>query len=172
MYKFNDLAGKKFGRLTVKERAGRSNDRHILWLCDCKCGNHVIVNSRDLIIGHTKSCGCLFTDAMTRHGGRGKYETERLYFVWRGIKNRCECKSATGYDYYGGRGIKLCEEWHDYGTFRKWAFLNGYNEKAIQWECTIDRINPDENYESSNCRWVTMKVQANNKRNSLHRDCA
>jgi hypothetical protein len=168
-YKFNNLVGKKFGRLSVQNEVGRSKDRHVLWLCACECGNSVIANSRDLLSDHTQSCGCLKNDVHTKHGGRGSYKTERLYFVWRGIKNRCECKSATGYSYYGGRGIKLCKEWHDYSEFRKWAMSSGYNSNAPQWDCTIDRINNDGNYEPKNCRWVSMEIQDQNKRNTQHK---
>lgn len=168
-HKFSNLAGERFGRLTVKMQAGRSNDRHVLWLCTCECGNTVIANSRDLLSGHTQSCGCYKNDVHTTHGGRGAYTTDRLYFVWRGIKSRCECKSATGYKSYGGRGIALCKEWHDYANFRKWALSHGYKPNAPQWECTIDRINNDGNYEPSNCRWVSMAVQSRNKRNTRKR---
>lgn len=164
MNKLNELSGRNFGRLTVIKQAGRASDRHVLWLCVCKCGNRILVRSRDLLNGHTKSCGCLKEDVNTKHGGRGAYVTERLYFVWRGMKNRCECQSTTGYKDYGGRGIRLCKEWHNYANFREWAFANGYNPNAVQWECTIDRINNDGDYEPSNCRWVSMKVQSQNKR--------
>jgi hypothetical protein len=65
------------------------------------------------------------------------------------------------YPHYGGRGIALCDEWHDFGIFQKWAYENGYRE-----DLTIDRINVNGNYEPSNCRWVDMFVQASNKTNN------
>ena len=68
------------------------------------------------------------------------------------------------YKNYGGRGITVCEEWHDFATFKEWAYSNGYDENAAQYECTIDRINNDGNYEPSNCRWVDMKTQSKNTR--------
>lgn len=168
MYHFNDLVGKKYYMLTVIRENGRSKDRHILWLCKCDCGNDVSVPSNMLVSGHTKSCGCLqkksVSKSKTIHGGCRNHNTERLYNVWKSIKKRCDNPNSKGFQYYGGRGIKMCKEWHEsYSAFRDWALQNGYNDNARFGECTIDRINVNGNYEPSNCRWVDMKVQNNNK---------
>lgn len=82
------------------------------------------------------------------------------------MKQRCELETSLHYKSYGGRGIKLCDEWHDYETFKNWAYSSGYDENAPRGQCTIDRIDVNGNYEPSNCRWVSMEVQAKNKRNS------
>jgi hypothetical protein len=73
---------------------------------------------------------------------------------------RCENPNATKYELYGGRGIKVCEEWHTYTVFRDWALSHGYADNL-----SIDRINPNGNYEPSNCRWATDKEQSNDRRN-------
>jgi len=167
MYKFNDLTGMTFGRLKVIEQNGRTSDRHILWKCKCECGKFTNVSSRELRSGKTKSCGCLQKDKIRemryRHGDRNS----RLYSVWKTMKKRCENKNCNSYKWYGAKGVSVCDEWHDYSVFKKWALDNGYDEKAEKGECTIDRINPYGDYEPSNCKWVSMAEQARNKRNSV-----
>ena len=162
----NNLRGKRFGRLMVISDIGRANDRHILWLCRCDCGNTVNVSSRDLRTGHTKSCGCLQKDIIRekryKHGDRDA----RLYSVWKSMKKRCENKNCKSYKWYGEKGVSVCDEWHEYEAFKKWAIQNGYNENAEYGECTIDRIDPFGNYAPDNCRWISMREQAKNKRNT------
>ena len=85
----------------------------------------------------------------------------RLYKIYMGIKKRCYNENAEMYSYYGGKGIKLCEEWQDFEPFMKWAQENGYSE-----ELSIDRIDSNGNYEPNNCRWVDAFTQANNKSNN------
>ena len=164
MYKHNDLNGMTFERLTVIGECGRTTDRHILWECRCECGNIVNVSSRDLVAGHTKSCGCLQRETISRirykHGDRDS----RLYSVWKTMKKRCENSNHKDYKWYGAKGVSVCDDWHDYRVFKEWAINNGYDENAERGQCTIDRINPYGNYEPNNCRWVTMAEQAKNKR--------
>lgn len=86
----------------------------------------------------------------------------RLYNIWRSMNQRCYNPNTLNFDRYGGRGIEVCEEWrYSFITFRDWAVANGYSD-----ELTIDRKEVNGNYEPSNCRWATVKEQANNKRNS------
>ena len=91
----------------------------------------------------------------------GMYKT-RLYKAWDSMKARCYRKSVGPYPKYGGRGITVCDEWkNSFVAFRDWALANGYVEGL-----SLDRIDPSGNYEPSNCRWVTMKEQENNKRSN------
>lgn len=142
MPKIIDLTGKRFGRLTAIKENGRTKSGSKLWLCQCDCGKTVTVSQGNLKIGQTVSCGCI----MQKHGE----SRTRLYSIWRHIKTRCTNKNDKDYEYYGGKGICFCEEWNDYENFRDWAIANGYNDAL-----TIDRINPDKDYEPSNCRWIT-----------------
>lgn len=96
----------------------------------------------------------------TKHG----LSKTRLHRIWHSMYCRCYYKSTNGYKNYGGRGIKVCEEWkHIEGfiNFYNWAMKNGYNEKL-----TLDRIDLDGNYEPNNCKWSTPKYQSNHRRNN------
>lgn len=165
MSKRIDLYGKRFGRLTVMNREKNSNNGHARWKCKCDCGKEVIVSSSDLRSGKQISCGCynyerfLKEQRQIKHGLR----KHKLYGVWRSMKERCTLKTHVAYKDYGGRGITVCEEWkNDFKKFYDWSIQNGYKEGL-----TIDRIDNDKGYYPENCRWVTMKVQNTNKRNTL-----
>ena len=99
------------------------------------------------------------------HHGKSK---SRLYDVWGSMRTRCTNPNAPNYYLYGGRGIKLCDEWNEYEIFEEWALSHGYDENAKYGECTLDRIDVNKGYSPDNCRFVSLKVQANNKRNTRY----
>lgn len=82
----------------------------------------------------------------------------RLYNIWKCMILRCEDESRSFYHRYGGRGIKVCDEWHDLKVFADWAYSNGYQDGL-----SIDRIDNDGNYRPDNCRWVSKQEQSLNK---------
>lgn len=162
--KYRNLIGEHFHRLTVIERAGSHGSR-ACWLCRCECGKEVIVETGDLKSGNTKSCGCLRREIIAERSITHNESNSRLYGVWVTMKKRCNNPESTVFKYYGGRGIKVCDEWDsDYNVFRKWAIENGYRDDAFRGECTIDRIDVNGDYCPENCRWVSMKAQSLNKR--------
>jgi hypothetical protein len=173
MRKREDIVGKRFGRLTVVGFYGMKK-HHAQWLCRCDCGLTTLSYAYQLNSGSKKSCGCLRTEIASthvppalkgrenptyKHGGKSG-GIERLYSIWWNMLKRCETPSNSRYARYGARGIAVCSVWHDYAAFRDWAYANGYCDQDIETPraqmLSIDRIDPDGNYEPGNCRWITL----------------
>lgn len=153
------LTGEQFGRLTVICRAGSRSGR-AAWACMCSCGTTVEVVSHALTSGHTKSCGC-WKDERNRgtqpkhgHARRGVKRTP-TYKTWQAMMTRCYNEKVKSFKDYGGRGIKVCDEWHLFENF--FAYMGNRPEGM-----TLDRIDSDKWYTPDNCRWATKIIQARN----------
>ncbi len=150
--KAGDLKGKTFGYLTALQKH-HSNDG-VYWLCKCICGKETIVRAYSLTSGHTKSCGCQ---------GKTKEQTSKnnaLYHIWWNMIQRCENPNAISYQNYGARGIVVCDEWKNFHAFLQ-DMGKGY-KKGLQ----LDRTNNEEGYSPENCKWVTPKENAKNRRSN------
>ena len=159
-----DLTGMKYNRWTVIERAENAPDGKSRWLCRCDCGTEKVISQQSLVMNKTISCGCYRKEWASTHGVTHGMKKTRLYRIYQGMKGRVTSPSNKYWDKYGGRGISLCDEWKKgFEPFRDWALANGYTD-----ELTLDRIDNDGNYEPSNCRWVSYKVQENNRRNTVY----
>ena len=159
------MIGRKFGKLLIISHSHTkqyTKSKVEYYECLCECGNKKVISLDKMKSGNTRSCGCLRREKtikrFTKHGMVGT----RLYSIYNDMRRRCYNKNRKDYKNYGGRGIRVCEEWlNDPNSFFKWAKSNGYEDGL-----TIERINPDGNYEPKNCKWVTKGEQNRNKRNS------
>lgn len=174
MINHDNLIGKKFNNLLILKlikteykynSLGKIKKKNRYYLCKCDCGKETVVCSYNLTTKNsTKSCGCAVINACKLNFSTHKLGKSRLYNIWNGIKQRCLNEHSKFYKNYGGRGIKVCDDWkHNFKIFHDWAINNGYSD-----ELSIDRINNNGNYEPLNCHWVNSKIQAENRRSCIY----
>ena len=160
--------GKKYNKLLVLQFSHKIGNKKY-YLCKCDCGNTKKIYKDHILSGHTKSCGCISrVNNETKHNYGGITKNDRLYRVYRHMLQRCHLTYNDRHKkYYQDKGIKVCDEWkNDFLKFKEWALENGYDYNAPYGQCTIDRINPDGDYEPSNCRWIT---KTENSKRVIHK---
>ena len=156
----NDYIGLRFGRLTIIDVKkvlceGKYKYYRYFAICKCECGEEITLDLNKLV-KNTYKRGL---ECRKCQKAKTKYK-HPLYFTLLRMKTRCYNPKYDFYDYYGGRGIKVCDEWlNSYEAFYNWAMSNGY-KKGL----SIDRIDVNGNYEPSNCRWATPSQQSANQR--------
>lgn len=152
MGRFVDITGQRYDRLVaVRQTTERTQSGGVKWLFRCDCGSEKVIAANSVRSGMVKSCGCMAKP----HGMTGT----RLYNIWVDMRQRCQNENYTDFHLYGGRGIRVCEEWQQFLPFYDWAMASGYQDNL-----SVDRKDVNGNYEPQNCRWATAKEQANNTR--------
>lgn len=169
IYTGMDLSKQKFGRLQPIEIVKGHRSK---WLCRCDCGTLKEVYAGVLMRGQYKSCGCLEKENRKSLGKKSMKHgmtDSILYEKWCSMKCRCYNPSYKYYDRYGGRGIKVCDDWlgeNGFKNFSKWAYEAGYDDSKKGFEQTLDRIDTDGDYTPSNCQWATQVEQVKNRSNA------
>lgn len=156
-----DLTGRRFKRLTVSHRVENKGYK-ARWFCDCDCGGQVTVIAEHLKSGHTGSCGCLCDDtrARVRHGHSRIGRQTPEHRAWCNMKQRCFYENSRSFEYYGMRGITVCERWRD--SFENFFADMGPRPSSKH---SVDRWpDNDGDYAPGNARWATKAQQLANRR--------
>jgi hypothetical protein len=154
-----NLIGSKFGEWLVIDN-GTSKNGKTYWLCKCSCGTEHNVCAQTLLNGTSTKCLDCYFKEMPIHGYSSGKNKNPLYQIWIGILNRCVNIKHKYYSNYGGRGITVSTEWHNFETF-----VNDIEERPSP-KHSVDRIDNDKGYCKENCRWSSQKEQCRNTRSN------
>lgn len=154
------VIGTKIGSLIILDKV--KTKKGVFFEALCSCGNKKMVSKSNLTKWNYKKCSCF-------RKNKGGLSYSPLYSVWKSMIRRCYEPNAHGYKYYGGKGIKVCEQWKNeidgYINFYNWSMENGYKEEKLisgKNKYTIDRVDNNKDYCPKNCRWVEYETQLTN----------
>lgn len=173
---FIDHTGAQHGKLTAIKYLGINKNyaykKIHYYLFECECGNQLVARYDNVKSGKTTSCGCTAMDLLLERSTTHSMCHTRLYRIYAGMCNRCYNQKEPAYPEYGGRGIRVCDEWLEkdnkgnspgFLNFYNWSVNNGYADNL-----SIDRIDVDGPYAPWNCRWATVKMQNVNQQRTKY----
>lgn len=160
---FIDLTGRRFGRLVVMYRCENKKTKHARWVCKCDCGLEINTLGQTLRSGESSSCGCLRSELIASRQRKHGLRSSREYRAWGNMIQRVTNPKHDSFHNYGGRGIKICEDWRDFKKF--------YSDMGVCPDgYTIERIDNDGDYVKSNCIWASRTTQSRNTRRTSPED--
>ncbi len=152
-------SGMTFGSRTVLGCPFRVAPKCWMVVVQCDCGRIDAVWCVNLSAQKSEQCpSCRTVSRNYKHGYSSRDYKERLYTIWCNMRARCNNPTSPAAEWYGDKGVRLCDDWNDYEKFRNWALANGYQDHL-----TIDRVNSNGNYEPNNCEWVTREENTNRR---------
>jgi len=175
-----NMIGARYGKLIIISRNTKNLNNKAYWNCLCDCGKETVGYTGQLRNGQKASCGCLrkrertikdiekgfiYKERKHKHGHSSNGKTSPTYQSWRAMQQRCECPKNKDYHSYGGKGIKVDIKWKSFINF-----LEDMGERPSK-DYSLDRINPEKDYEPSNCQWIT-KTENSKKGNAQRKERA
>lgn len=157
-----DFKNERRGAGIVKRQIRERRWGAVCWSVRCDCGKSYIAESQTLKKRKDFACRECLARAQIKHGHARTDDHHYLYSTWEGMKRRCLDPKATGYEYYGGRGIGVFLAWEfSFEAFEIWIRENlGQRPEGH----TLDRIDNDGDYRPGNLRWATAAQQNSTKR--------
>lgn len=158
MKTYSEYLGKRFGKWVVRQVIGRDKNRNVKIISECDCGTLKEVKLTSLRFGTSTQCMDCALRNLNKYSHGKSYS--KSYSTWQAMLKRCRDKNHIAYKNYGGRGIKVCDEWL--------IFINFFRDMGDRpHKMTLDRIDNEGNYEKANCRWATRVEQSQNKRSTI-----